>query len=128
MSSNRRNQSGSVRFVPAVKAVLLCSIIGGFCVGYVLQKNKIFELGQQIGQRQQKLERLKKENQMLADRLSMLQLPQRLAERVRDLKLGLMPPQPSQVIWVAEPPPAPINANAATLFYAQGRPGSTANP
>ena len=128
MSSNRRNQSGSVRFVPAVKAVLLCSIIGGFCVGYVLQKNKIYELGQQIGQRQQKVERLKKENQLLADRLSMLQLPQRLAERVRDLKLGLMPPQPSQVIWVAEPPAAPISTNAATLVYAQGRRGSIANP
>ena len=128
MASNRRNQSGSVRFVPAVKAVLLCSLIGGFCVGYVLQKNKIFELGQQIGQRQQKLERLKKENQLLADRLSTLQLPQRLAERVRDLKLGLVPPQPSQVIWVAEPSPPPISTNAATLFYAQGRRGSIANP
>ena len=128
MATNRRNQSGAVRFVPALKAVLLCSLIGGFCVGYVLQKNTIFELGQQIGQRQQKLERLRKENQLLADRLSALRLPQRLAERVRDLKLGLVPPQPSQVIWVAEPPPAPIYTNAATLFYAQGRRDSTANP
>ena len=128
MAANRRNQSGAVRFVPAVKAVLLCSLIGGGCVGYVLQKNKIFELGQQIGQRQQKLERLKKENQLLADRLSTLQLPQRLAERVRDLKLGLVPPQPSQVIWVAEPIPAPINTNAGTQFYALGQRGSTANP
>jgi len=126
MAANRRNQSGAVRFVPAVKAVLLCSMIGGFCVGYVLQKNKIFELGQQIGQRQQKFERLKKENQLLADRLSTLQLPQRLADRVRDLKLGLMPPQPSQVIWVAEPPQS--NTNTAPLFYAQGRRGSIANP
>ena len=128
MAANRRNQSGAVRFVPAVKAVLLCTLIGGGCVGYVLQKNKIFELGQQIGQRQQKLERLRKENQLLTDRLSTLQLPQRLAERVRDLKLGLVPPQPSQVIWVSEPAPAPLNTNVVTLFYAQGQRGSTANP
>ena len=127
MASNRRNQSGAVRFVPAVKAVLLCSLIGGFCVGYVLQKNKIFELGQQIGQRQQKLERLKKENQILADRLSAMQLPQRLAERVRDLRLGLVPPAPSQVIWITEPSPAQNITNAATLYYAQGRRGSLAN-
>jgi hypothetical protein len=85
-------------------------------------------LGQQIGQRQQKLERLKKENQALADRLSTLQLPQRLAERVRELKLGLVPPQPSQVIWMAEPPPAPASTNASTLFYALGRRGASANP
>jgi uncharacterized coiled-coil protein SlyX len=128
MANNRRNQSGAVRFVPALKAVLLCTLIGGFCVGYVLQKNKIFELGQQIGQRQQKLERMKKENQILSDRLSGMQLPQRLAERVRDLRLGLVPPTPSQVIWITEPSPLPINTNAVALYYAQGRRGSTANP
>src|SRR4030095_1558233 len=91
---NRPNQSGAVRFVPALKAVLLCSLIGGFCVGYVLQKNKIFELGQQIGQRQQKLERLRKENQALADRLAMMQLPQRLAERGGQLQRGPGAPPP----------------------------------
>jgi len=128
VATNRRNQSGAVRFVPALKAVLLCSLIGGFCVGYVLQKNKIFELGQQIGQHQQKLERLKKENQLLADRLATMQLPQRLAERVRDLRLGLVPPQPSQVIWITEQPPIQTATNATGLFYAQGRRGSTANP
>ena len=31
--------------------MLLCTLIGGSCVGYVLQKNKIYELGQQIGAR-----------------------------------------------------------------------------
>ena len=128
MARNRRNQSGAVRFVPALKAVLLCSLIGGFCVGYVLQKNKIFELGQQIGQRQQKLERLKKENQILADRLATMQLPQRLAERVRELRLGLVPPQPSQIIWISEPPASQSPTNATGLYYAQGRRGSTANP
>jgi hypothetical protein len=97
-------------------------------VGYVLQKNKIYELGQQIGQRQQKLERLKKENQLLADRLAAMQLPQRLAERVRELRLGLVPPQPSQIIWITEPPPSQTATNAAGLYYAQGRRGSPANP
>lgn len=128
MARNRRTQSGAVRFVPALKAVLLCSLICGIVVGYVLQKNKIFELGQQIGQRQQKLERLKKENQLLADRLATMQLPQRLAERVRDLRLGLAKTQPSQIIWITEPSPTQTATNAVGLYYAQGRRGSTANP
>ena len=102
MANNRRNQSGAVRFVPALKAVLLCTLIGGSCVGYVLQKNKIYELGQQIGARQVKLDKLKKENQILADRYAAMQLPQRLAERVRDLKLGLVPPQRQQIVWISE--------------------------
>jgi len=124
MASNRRNQSGAVRFVPAVKAVLLCSLIGSSCVGYVLQKNRIYELGQQIGARQQKLERIKKENQLLADRLASMQLPQRLAERVRELKLGLVPPQPNQMVWITEPvlPGTRTNSTAAPMLYVQSKP------
>ena len=98
-------------------------MIGGSCVGYVLQKNKIYELGQQIGARQQKLERLKKENQILADRLAGMQLPQRLAERVKELRLGLVPPQRSQIIWIAEPVSSPAtNALPVQLVQLNTKP------
>jgi hypothetical protein len=60
----------------------------------------------QIGARQQKLEKLRKENQILADRYAAMQLPQRLAERVKELKLGLVPPLRHQIVWISEPPPA----------------------
>jgi len=119
MANNRRNQSGAVRFVPALKAVLLCTLIGGSCVGYVLQKNRIFELGQQIGARQQKLEKLKKENQILADRLASMQLPQRLAERVKELNLGLVPPQRHQVVWIADAALMQAPTNSAFVEYVQ---------
>lgn len=119
MSANRRNHSGAVRLVPALKAVLLCSLIGGSCVGYVVQKNKIYELGQQLGARQQRLERLRKENQVLADRVASLQLPQRLSERVRDLKLGLVPPQPAQMLWITETPPIAPGTNRVPFQYVQ---------
>lgn len=98
-------------------------MIGGSCVGYVLQKNKIYELGQQIGARQQKLERLKKENQILADRLAGMQLPQRLAERVKELRLGLVPPQRNQIIWIAEPVSSPAtNASPVQLVQLNTKP------
>ena len=119
MVTNRHKQSGAVRFVPALKAVLLCMLIGGSCVGYVLQKNKIFELGQQIGARQLKLEKLKKENQILADRYAAMQLPQRLAERVKELKLGLVPPQRHQIVWISEPPPASPLTNGLPSQFVQ---------
>jgi hypothetical protein len=114
MAANRRNQSGAVRFVPALKAVMLCGLIGGSCVGYVLQKNRIFELGQQIGERQRKLERLKLANKELSDRLAAMQTPQRLAERVQELKLGLVPPQPTQVVWIVEAPQPPPPTGRST--------------
>ena len=122
MASNRRHQSGAVRFVPALKAVLLCSLIGGSCVGYVLQKNKIFELGQQIGARQQKLEKLKKEIRVLADRLAAMRLPQRLAERVKELRLGLVPPQPAQIVWIVDPSGMSPATNASPPQYVQATP------
>jgi cell division protein FtsB len=122
MANRRRNQSGAVRFVPALKAVLLCSLIGGFCVGYVMQKNKIFELGQQIGARQARLEKLKKDNQELASALATLQRPMYLMQRVTELKLGLAQPQPQQMIWIAEPAPQPAKTNIHPQQFVQIKP------
>jgi len=104
MAANRRNQSGAVRFVPALKAVVLCTLIGGSCVGYVLQKNRIFELGQHLGAKQLKLDKIKKENQDLANRLAALQRPTYLMQRVSDLKLDLGRPSPAQMVWITEYP------------------------
>jgi hypothetical protein len=87
----------------------------------VLQKNKIFEIGQQIGEKQRKLERLKSANKELADRLAAMQMPQRLAERVKELKLGLGPPQPTQVVWIVDRPllPAPPTTNNSPVQLVQ---------
>jgi hypothetical protein len=105
MARNRKNQSGAVRFVPALKAVLLCTLIGGSAVGYVLQKNKIYELGRQFARREAWLEHLKLENKKRADQLATLQMPGMLAERVKELKLGLVPAQTWQNVWLPEPLP-----------------------
>ena len=122
MSNHRRNQSGAVRFVPALKAVLFCTLIGGFAVGYVMQKNKIFELGQQIGAKQARLEKLRKDNQDLASNLATLQRPMFLAQRVDKLKLGLVQPQPQQILWVNEPAIPTARTNAGPVQLVQARP------
>ncbi len=122
MSNHRRNQSGAVRFVPALKAVLFCTLIGGFAVGYVMQKNKIFELGQQIGAKQARLEKLRKDNQDLASNLATLQRPMYLAQRADKLKLGLMQPQPHQILWVNEPASPAARTNAGPVQLVQSRP------
>ena len=122
MSNHRRSQSGAVRFVPALKAVLLCTLIGGFAVGYVMQKNTIFELGQQIGARQTRLEKLRKDNQDLASNLATLQRPMYLAQRVEKLKLGLVQPQPHQILWVNEPALPSARTNAGPVQIVQARP------
>lgn len=124
MASNRRNQSGAVRLVPALKAVLLCVLIGGSAVGYVLQKKRIHDLAQQLGAKQERLERLRRENQFQAKRLAMLMGHQQLIERVKDMKLDLVPPQRHQIVWLSEPPPAtaPYATNALPAQFVQFNP------
>lgn len=102
MARNRKNHETAVRFVPALKTFLLCLLIGGSAAGYVLQKNTIYELGKQIREKEAVLERLKWENRIRANQLADLQSPTKLAERVRDKKLGLTMTQPWQVIWLNE--------------------------
>ena len=45
MARNRKYQSAAIRFGPALKALLLCLLIGGSGVGYVWQKDQIIRLG-----------------------------------------------------------------------------------
>jgi len=103
MAYNRRNQSGALRLVPALKAVVFCMVISGLGIGYVVQKNKIHQLGREIMKREAALERLKWDNKVRSDQLAALTLPQNLAERVKEMRLGLMSPQAGQVVWLPEP-------------------------
>ena|SRR5207253_5953894 len=119
MAQNRKNQSAGSPFIPALKAILLCMLIGGSAVGYVLQKNKLYELGRQITRREVLLERLKWENNLRLMQLAKLQMPQRLSDRVKEQKLGLFPPQPGQWIVLLEPP-IQEQTNRTGNLYATG--------
>src|SRR5258705_4102587 len=89
MGKNRKNDM-SVQLGPAVKAAAICLLLGGSAVGYVLQKNKLHELGQQITRREAILAKLKWDNKLRATQLANLQLPRRIEERVNEQKLGLL--------------------------------------
>ena len=81
MAKNRKNQSAAIRFGPALKALFLCLLIAGSAVGYVWQKSQIYQLGQQIRQREIRLARLQNDDQKLSDQLSILRSPTMLDRR-----------------------------------------------
>src|SRR3954468_5701076 len=114
MARNRKSQSGAVWIVPVFKAGLLCLLLGGSSVGYVLQKNQIFDLGQQINKREATWEKLKREKKIKASHLSDLQLPGKVAERVKEQKLGLINPPATAIIWLEEPVYLDQSANPPT--------------
>jgi hypothetical protein len=118
MSRNRRSQSAAVRFGPVLKAMLLCLIIGGAGVGYVWQKNQVYDLGRQIQRSEMRLEDLRRQNKRLNDWLAELRSPRALDERVKKLNLGLVPTQPRQTIRITDIMPKPE-------FAGGGRPVTT---
>jgi cell division protein FtsL len=103
MARNKKGQSASIRFGPALKAFFLCFMIAGSAVGYVWQKSQIYQLGRQIRQCEIQLSQFKSENQRLTDQLAILRSPVMLDQRARTLNLGLTPAQPGQVCRLPEP-------------------------
>jgi hypothetical protein len=108
MARNRRTQSAEVRFGPALKALLICLLLGGAAVGYVCQKNQLDELGRQKKQREQQLYELRLRNAQRAKQLAELVSPINLERRARGLNLGLGLPHPAQVIVVTDHPTPPV--------------------
>ena len=116
MARNRKYRTAAVRFGPALKAFLLCLLIGGSGVGYVWQKSQINELGKQILKRERRLLELREQNDKLRKQLAVMRSPQYLQSRIRDLKLGLAPAQPGQVLFLPEPSRDAPAATRATEY------------
>jgi len=122
MAGNRKNQSATIRFGPALKALFLCMLIAGSAIGYVWQKNEIYRLSQQIRQDELRLKQMADGNEKLRVRLADLRSPLMLDQRVRELNLGLAPAQPVQVWRLPEPSALPPESNlsARQLAARQG--------
>jgi hypothetical protein len=103
MARNRKNQSAAIRFGPALKALLLCLAIGGSGIGYVWQKQQISELSTQIRKREARIIEVREQNDKLRKQLAVLLSPKYLDMRVKELKLGLVQPQPAQIWRLTEP-------------------------
>jgi hypothetical protein len=72
-------------------------------VGYVWQKSQIDQLGRQMSEREKRLSQMRDQNKKLRDQVAMLRSPGRLEQRLKELNLGLVLPQPADVWRVAEP-------------------------
>jgi hypothetical protein len=112
MSRNRKNQSAAIRFVPVLKAAVLCAFIGGSAIGYVWQKNQIIDLGRKIKERENRLTQLREANLKLSKQLVTLRSPAYLERRLREMNLNLAQPAQTQILRLMETPvgePGPRN-------------------
>ena len=117
MTRNRKYQSAAIRFGPALKAIVLCLLVGGSGVGYVWQKDQISHLGQQIKKREVRLGELAGQNEKLRKQLGTMRSPRFLEMRIKELNLGLVRPEPSQV-WRLPEPSRDVSAQGPERQYA----------
>jgi len=121
MARNRKYQPAAIRFGLALKASLLCLLIGGSGVGYVWQKDQISRLGQQIKRRELRLAELGDQNEKLRKQLASMRSPWFLEMRIKELNLGLVRPVPSQIWWLTEPQREILKTDAQQHYAVQER-------
>jgi hypothetical protein len=107
MSRNRKHQSAAVRFGPALKALSLCVFLGGSGVGYVWQKDQINILADQLKAGEHRYDQLRRQNERLARVLAMLESHSEIEAQIKRIGLGLVAPEPDQIVRLIEQPLPP---------------------
>jgi len=87
----------------------------------VWQKSQIDELGRQIAKRENDLRALQDQNEKLRKALARMVSVKSLEEQIRDLKLGLVQPQPSQVWRLQEQPVEGIKLETERKYAVEQR-------
>jgi hypothetical protein len=124
MARNRKYQSAAIRFGPALKAFLLCLLIGGSGVGYVWQKDQISQLGKEIKKRELRLAELGNQNEKLRKQLAGMRSIGSLERRIQEMGLGLGPPLPAQVWRLTEPSRDVLRPRGEQQYAAPQRSGT----
>jgi uncharacterized protein HemX len=117
MARNRKSQSAATRFGPALKACLLCVLIGGSGVGYVWQKEQIAKLGRQVTRRESALQSAEGTNERLRKQLANMRSPQFLEQHIKEL--GLSVPQQAQIMRLNEPVPPSTHRDSVQQYAAR---------
>jgi hypothetical protein len=107
MARNKKFRTAAIRFGPALKAFLLCLMIGGSGVGYVWQKTQINQLNDLRKRREVRLRILGRENEELRRQLQELQQTAYIKQKINLLKLGLAPAASHQIWRITEPSAEP---------------------
>ncbi len=105
MARNRKSQTAAIRFGPALKALLLCLLIGGSGVGYVWQKEQIARLGLQIKKQETTLKAMEIRNKELRQHLADMRSPLQIKSQIKKDGLGLVLPADNQILRLPEPVP-----------------------
>ena len=100
---NRRKAMAAVRLSVLLRGGLLVALVGMTGLGYVWQKNQIYQMGNQIRQQERELEGLRKKQAVLRVQVAELKSPRFLWAKCQHWNLGLLVPRDAQVVRLPEP-------------------------
>jgi hypothetical protein len=116
MAKSRKSPGSILRFGPLVLAVLLCSFFAAAAIGYVWHRNRNEQLLRDNASKARLLDNIRKQSQQLEFVLLGATRPEALFERARTL--GLVRPEPGQILRVEETPLGSPAAAAVPLHIA----------
>jgi hypothetical protein len=85
-----------------ISAIMVCTALCLAGIGYIWAKTQVWILSKQVKQLENRLDELKRRNEVLEQNYAAMCTPARLDESVRRLHLGLAVPQPEQMVKLTE--------------------------
>ena len=102
-NGNQRKAAATFRWKLLSRGTALAVLLGGSALGYVWQKNKIYQLGYEIRQSEQEFKSLRAKQDLLQAQLSQVKSSRALLDKCAAWKLGLTQPKQSQIVRLNEP-------------------------
>ena len=115
MARNRKNSSPLLRFRSAIKIVFFFVFVCGAGMGYVWQKNQIYELGKKKKKMEETLEVLKRGNRDKENARDHMETSSMVRIKVDELGLDLIEPSQNQILYLKElSPEYPLSTSLGT--------------
>lgn len=114
-----RRKSAPLKPQTVVISICLCAAVCLAGMGYVWAKTQVWGLGRDIKRLENRRDELRRVNDSLQRTYAAMCTPRELDARAKRLNLGLITPQPDQLVRMVEPTPL-ARQRSETKVYASG--------
>jgi hypothetical protein len=113
-----RRRSAPLKPGTVMAAILVCAAVCLSGIGYIWAKTQVWTLGREMKALELRLDELRRANDGLSRTYAAMCTPRALEERMKRYNLGLVAPQPDQMVRLPEP--TLVKREVQTKIYAAG--------
>jgi hypothetical protein len=101
----RRRKTSALKPKNVITSIVVCSAVCLAGIGYIWAKTQVWAVSREIKTLEIQLEDLRRQNERLQRKYAAMCTAGNLEARVKELNLGLVSPQPDQIVRLVEPTP-----------------------